>query len=133
MKLPLHIDQIPDILPRLLVGTLREKLRNEDIKFEPIVTNGRANAEVHWLFKSEESNGASAAIIRYHKGGRSPLHLHTGFELMYVLDGEMHTSTGTVKKNDLIILRPGSEHESWASDIGCTSLIVWLEPVKKIS
>ncbi|MCX8578168.1 cupin domain-containing protein [Gilliamella sp. B2717] len=132
MTLPFKIDQLPEILPRLLIGTLRERLRKEDIKFEPIVTNGRANAEVHWLFKGEESNGASGAIIRYNKGGYSPLHLHTGFELKYILEGEMHTSMGTVKKNDLILLRPGSVHESWASDIGCISLIIWLEPVKKI-
>ncbi len=128
----MNIDQLPEVLPRFLVGILGERLRSEDIKFEPIVSNGRTNAEVHWLFKGEEANGASAAIIRYHKGGHSPLHLHTGFELMYMLEGEIHTSTGTVRKNDLVLLKPGSKHESWASDIGCIGLIVWLEPVKKL-
>lgn len=128
----LSISEGLNSLPRLLVGSLERDLKLENLKFEPINKNGRASAEVHWLFKAEEAGGAAAAVIRYYAGGDAPPHLHTGFEMIYMLEGEMQTSTGVVKKNDLILLKPGSIHES-SSKSGCLALIVWQQPVEMMS
>ncbi|WP_052298079.1 cupin domain-containing protein [Moritella sp. PE36] len=125
----LSMSEIQNSLPRLLVGSLKRNLKHENLEFEPINKNGRASAEVHWLFKAEEADGSAAAVIRYYAGGDAPPHLHTGFELIYILEGEMQTSTGEVKKNDLILLKPGSIHKS-SSKSGCLALIIWQQPVK---
>ncbi|WP_446470721.1 cupin domain-containing protein [Xenorhabdus stockiae] len=127
----LNFEKVKNSLPKLLVGSLSENLHSENLKFESINKNGRASAEVHWLFKAEEANGSAAAIIHYYAGGNAPPHLHTGFELIYILEGEMKTSTGIVKKNDLVLLKPGSIHKS-SSKIGCIALIVWQQPVAEI-
>ena len=119
-------------LPKLLVGALDYDLQIENLKFEPIEKNGRASAEVHWLFKPEEANGSAAAVIRYFAGGDAPLHLHTGFELIYMLEGSMQTSTGEVSKNDLILLKPDSIHKS-CSKAGCLALIIWQQSVKMLN
>ncbi|MGF1860890.1 cupin domain-containing protein [Photobacterium profundum] len=119
-------------LPKLLVGALDHDLQIENLKFEPIEKNGRASAEVHWLFKPEEANGSAAAVIRYFAGGDAPPHLHTGFELIYMLEGSMQTSTGEVSKNDLILLKPESIHKS-SSKAGCLALIIWQQPVKMLN
>ncbi len=118
-------------LPRLLVGNFADDLLNKDLSFEPIIHNGRTSAEVHWLYKPEETNGSAAAIIRYYAGGSGQMHLHTGYELIYILEGEMVTTTGVVKKNDLILLKPGSAHASNCSD-GCVALIIWQQPVQTL-
>ncbi len=120
-----------DFLPNLLIGDKRESLKNGDLNFEPIIKDGRTAAELHWLFKNDEKNGASAAIIKYHPGGNQPAHIHNGHELIYILEGEMITSTGVVKKNDLVVLNPGSSHSS-SCEKGCLALIVWLKPVSPI-
>ncbi|MGD6740055.1 cupin domain-containing protein [Photobacterium leiognathi subsp. mandapamensis] len=119
-------------LPNFLRGLAEESLRTEQLNFVPIEMNGRACAEVHWLFKAEQANGAAAAVIRYYPGGSAPPHLHTGYELIYMLEGEMKTSTGTVKKNDLILLEPDSIHAS-CSDKGCIALIIWQQAVQPLS
>ncbi|WIM83978.1 cupin domain-containing protein [Gallibacterium anatis] len=115
-------------LPCLLVGNQDKELMIQDFEFEKIETDGRLGAMVHWLFKSENSNDSSAAIIHYVPGGIGPKHIHLGYELIYVLDGEMETTSGTVKKNDLVLLKPGSIHGS-ISKKGCTALIIWQKPV----
>lgn len=118
-------------LPRLLIGNFSDDLLDKKLYFEPIMENGRESAEVHWLFKAEEANGSAAAIIRYHAGGIGKMHLHTGFELIYILEGEMETTSGVVKKNDLVLLKPGSVHASRCSD-GCVALIIWQQPVQTL-
>lgn len=119
------------LLPRLLIGISSDDLILKELYFEPIVKNGRSSAEVHWLFKPEEANGSAAAIIRYHAGGSGKMHLHTGFELIYILKGEIETTSGRLKKNDLVLLRPGSVHASRCSD-GCVALIIWQQPVQTL-
>ena len=118
-------------LPHLLVGDFADSLKDKKLSFEPIIHNGRTNADIRWLYKPEETNGSAAAIIRYHKGGSGKMHLHTGYELIYIFEGEMETTTGVVKKNDLVLLKPGSVHASKCSD-GCVALIIWQQPVQTL-
>lgn len=118
-------------LPRLLVGSFAHDLQSQSFNFEPIIHDGRSSAEVHWLYKSDDANGSAAAIIHYHAGGSGQMHLHTGYELIYILEGEMVTTTGVVKKNDLILLKPGSAHASSCSE-GCVALIIWQQSVQTL-
>lgn len=126
------INMQSESLPNFLLGLAHASLQKKDLEFEPIQTNGRSSAEVHWLFKAEQADGSAAAVIRYYPGGVSPPHEHTGYELIYMLEGEMKTSTGVVKENDLILLEPGSVHSS-SSEKGCLALIVWQKAVVPVS
>lgn len=121
-------DKIID-LPRLLVGKINCNLQEQAIVFEQIKSGQRASAKVHWLFKPSDADGSAAAIINYQPGGSAPPHIHNGYELIYILDGEMNTSTGLVKKNDLVLLEPGTIHSS-SSDVGCIAIILWLKEVE---
>jgi len=118
-------------LPVLLQQNLQGTLHGTEICFEPLQAGSRSDAEICWLYRPEEAHGSGAALIRYQPGGQAPLHLHTSFELIYMLEGEMITSQGKVKKNDLILLPPGSQHSS-KSETGCLALIVWNQPVQLI-
>ncbi|HDX9619563.1 MULTISPECIES: cupin domain-containing protein [Bacillus cereus group] len=114
------IKHLPALLKENELGVLTET----NIDFTLFSKNERSKSEIHWLIHPEESGGLSAAIVRYYPGGESPLHLHTGFELAYVLDGDMITNQGPVKKNDLIVLPPGSKHNC-RSENGFLALMIW--------
>lgn len=115
----------PAVLPPLLCENLQGTLSRSDIRFEPFQSVSRSNAEICWLFRPEEANGAGAALVRYQPGGWSPPHLHPSFELIYMLDGEISTSQGSVKKGDLILLSPNSRH-SMQCETGCLALVIWI-------
>lgn len=100
------------------------KLDTEIISFENFDNENRKNAQVYWLYRAEDNSKASAAIVRYKKGGFSPEHIHTGFELIYMLDGEMNTSQEVVKKGDIIYYDPDTKHDFY-TDKGCLALITW--------
>lgn len=125
------MSSLAQILPVLLKEDESGTLTEAKIDFTSFNANSRSKSEIHWLFRPEETGGCGAAIIRYHPGGRSPLHVHTGFELAYIFEGEMITSQGTVKKNDLMLLPPGSQHHS-RSETGCLALIIWEKPPQTI-
>jgi quercetin dioxygenase-like cupin family protein len=121
------ISGLPVLLKENKIGMLSEV----DIDFTSFGKCGRLESEIHWLFHPEETGGSGAAIIRYHPGGESPLHVHTGYEFAYIFDGEMITNQGTLKKNDLMLLPPGSQHSS-RSEKGCLALIVWEKPAQNV-
>ncbi|HDX9494849.1 TPA: cupin domain-containing protein [Bacillus thuringiensis] len=118
-------------LPEILEGNDLSVFSRTNIDFTEFSKIDRSKSEVHWLIRPEESEGVGAAIIHYHPGGESPPHLHTGFELAYILDGEMITDQGPVKKNDIMLLPPGSQHSS-RSDKGCLAFIIWEKPPQPI-
>lgn len=107
-------------------------LTKTEYDFKKFSSNERSQSEIHWLIDPKESGGAGAAIVKYAAGSKTPLHLHSGFELALVLEGEMITDQGTVKKNEMILLRPGSQHESH-SETGALVLIIWEKPVVNIT
>ena len=111
--------------------TLNEKeniLEKADVVYDPFSATERSKADIHWLFKPDDTNSTGAALIKYYPGGNSPAHLHAGYELIYVLEGEMVTSQGKVRKGDLVLLPPNSVHQS-SCEIGCTAFIIWEKPV----
>ena len=64
------------VLPGLLAGGWR------GLAFGPF----RPGMEIHRLYGGD-GDGPSAALLRYAPGGSVPLHEHTGFEHVLVLDG----------------------------------------------
>ncbi|HCV9034639.1 TPA: cupin domain-containing protein [Staphylococcus aureus] len=101
-----------------------EKLEEEVISFNDFYDEQRQMSQVHWLYRDTDSRSASAAIVHYKKGGYSPEHFHTGFELIYMLEGEMETSQGKVRSGEIIYFDPETSH-SFYTNTGCIALITW--------
>ncbi len=71
----------------------------------------------------------AAAIMRYRPGATAMPHRHSGYELIYVLSGELETDDGTYPANSLLVMPPGSVHAP-RSPRGCVGLVVWEQPVR---
>lgn len=93
----------------------------QDLPFEPF----REGVEVHYI-----KRGAPAvAILRYAPGAKVPLHLHTGLETIFVLDGVQSDEHGDYGKGSLVLNPQGTTHSVW-SKTGCAVLIQWERPVE---
>ena len=57
-----------------------------------------------------------------------PVHLHTGYEHLFVLSGSQSDEHGRYEAGCLVINPPGSRH-SVRSEGGCLVLLVWEKPV----
>lgn len=73
--------------------------------------------------------GPSVALLRYAPGARVPAHRHSGFEVIYVLDGAQSDERGTYEAGSLVVNREGGSHSVWSDD-GCLVLIVWERPIE---
>ena len=80
---------------------------------------------------AEEGNGPTAALLRFHPGGRVPLHEHMGYEHIFVLAGSQVDENSRAETGMLIINPPGSSH-SILSENGCIVLAIYEKPVKFI-
>ena len=100
------------------------------LPWQPYTKNGRTNVDIVELFDAtaSDSSGAKAAILRYRAGAVVPRHVHTGYEFVLVLDGELVNDTGTHRSGTLEVYPPGSSHRL-ESPGGCTFLVVWAKPV----
>jgi anti-sigma factor ChrR (cupin superfamily) len=85
--------------------------------------------EIYRLYDSE--SGPRAALLRFHPGGRVPLHEHTGYEHIFVLAGEQADDNSESPAGTLIINPPGSRH-SVLSKTGCIVLAIYEKPVRFI-
>ena len=112
----------PARLPRLVARALELGARKRG--FKPM----RDGVEILHLAGTPDS-GANAALLRYAPGARVPAHRHSGFEVIYVLDGEQSDQRGTYPAGSLIVNRQGGAHKVW-SDEGCLVLIVWERPIE---
>lgn len=74
-------------------------------------------------------DGPSAAVLKYEPGARVPLHVHTGFEHLFVLDGSQTDDQGHYPKGTLAVNPPGSAHRVWSEE-GCVVLLIWERPVR---
>ncbi len=72
---------------------------------------------------------AAAAVLRYAPGASLPRHEHTGYEHIFVLEGEQRDERGTYGPGTLIINAPGSHHDV-TSPSGCVVLVIWERPVR---
>lgn len=74
-------------------------------------------------------SGPTAALIRFHPGGKVPLHEHLGYEHILVLSGSQEDNMGTAQAGALIITPPGTHHRV-ISEKGCIVLAIYEKPVR---
>lgn len=104
-------------LPGLLAGGWRE------LPFSPF----HPSVEIHRLYG--EGEGPSAALLRYRPGAAVPVHEHSGFEHVFVLDGAQEDESGRYAAGAFVVNPPGTRHRVWSAE-GCVALLVWERPVR---
>lgn len=110
------------------------KVNVPDIAFHAYQPGLRTNVLIHPLFDNtkKDPNGSDAALIKYLPGAFTPRHLHVGYEMVLVLDGEYVENDVLYLPGSLIIRAPGTTHEM-RSDVGCTILAMRDIPVKQLT
>ncbi|HTI98202.1 MAG TPA: cupin domain-containing protein [Dongiaceae bacterium] len=94
------------------------------IKWQPFSTG----VDIYRLYENGPE-GPTAALLRFHPGGRVPLHEHTGYEHIFMLAGEQVDETAQAETGSFIINPPGTTH-SILSETGCIVLAIYEKPVK---
>jgi hypothetical protein len=125
------IDDPKDRFIKLAIGDVHIP---EHVEFRPYQPGLRKNVLIHLLFDNtvDDPAGSDAAIIRYLPGAYVPRHLHVGYEMVLVLQGEYVENDILYQPGSLIIRAPGTTHEM-RSDSGCTILAMRDIPVKQLS
>lgn len=105
----------------------------DTLDWQPYGADQRRGVDIVRLYdtRAEDPNGPAAALLRYHPGAKVACHLHQGYELIFVLRGELINDAGVHPAGTLEICPPGSEH-ALASEKGCIFLVVWEQPVKVV-
>lgn len=84
-----------------------------------------------YRFYGDGITGATAALIRFRKEARVPMHLHDGWEHILVLAGSQRDQNGVIPAGTLRIHPPGTYH-SVISEAGCIVLAIYEKPVRFI-
>ena len=103
--------------------------------FRPYDRYGVVAPGMTWLPLSTESEngGPGCFAIRFAPGASSQLHVHTGIEEFYVLEGELIDSDGgRLKAGDFVSYAAGSKHASHAPD-GAVILVFLRVPNQRLS
>ena len=106
----------------------------DDLAFVPYQPGLRENVLIHPLFDNtrDDPAGSDAALIRYLPGAYTPPHLHTGFEMVFVLDGDYIENDISYGPGALIVRSPGTTHEMRSVN-GCTFLATRDVPVTQLT
>jgi len=83
--------------------------------------------DIHRLY-GDGADGPTAALIRFRKSGKIPLHRQTGYEHILVLAGSQRDQNGQANPGTFMINPPGSAH-SVIGDAGCLVLAIYEKPV----
>lgn len=86
----------------------------------------RDGIEIYPIYENQQ--GCSAALLRYAPGASIPTHAHTGYEHIFILEGEQADERGVYSQGTLMISPTGSSH-SIVSHTGCVVLAIWERPV----
>ena len=110
------------------------KVKLPDLDFQQYQLGLRANVLIYPLFDNTKTdpNGSDAAIIRYLPGAFTPRHLHVGYEMVLVLEGEYVENDVLYLPGSLIIRAPGTTHEMRTIN-GATLLAMRDIPVKQLT
>ncbi len=118
----------PDPVPKYsrieIADLFRIAAHPEEIPWQPF----RDGVEIHRLY-GDGVTGPTAALIRFRKDGRVPVHAHTGYEHIIVLAGTQRDQNSTAQAGTLIINPPGTSH-SVVSEAGCIVLAIYEKPVQ---
>ncbi|MEW2296420.1 AMP-binding protein [Streptomyces sp. NPDC006743] len=123
MSLTGHSPQRRDVL---VIRALLDGSDLDRLPWQAYIQPGRQAVDVHWLYTAEETgpDGAEAYLARFGAGAHGDLHRHLGFELIVVVDGELHNDNGDVYGPGCLVLeKPGSVHRV-SSPHGCTLLVI---------
>lgn len=123
----MQMSEMMKALPVLKKLNEEGMLAEAEFDFQPFRVTEQGRQDVHWLFRPEESGACGAAIVRYSAGGNVLAHEHTGFEIAFILEGEMMTNQGVLRKGDLMCVSPGTSHSFW-SETGGMALMIWEKP-----
>lgn len=110
------------------------KVSVPDLDFQPYQLGLRSNVLIYPLFDNTKKDpyGSDAAIIRYLPGAFTPRHLHVGYEMVLVLEGEYVENDVLYLPGNLIIRAPGTTHEM-RTITGATLLAMRDIPVKQLT
>ncbi|MGM1057954.1 cupin domain-containing protein [Saccharothrix sp. Mg75] len=109
-------------------------LHNGQIKWEEYVQPGRNAVDVEWLYTQAETGpaGAEAYIAHFKPGSHGDLHEHLGYEMLLILEGELHNDNGDrYPAGTLFIEKPESVHQV-SSPTGCFALVVREKGTRRI-
>lgn len=122
---------LAELPPVLFSGIPGTAFAPQELDFRPVIANGRVGVEMHPLYSTDETGagGPASAVVRYLPGATAPPHRHPGYELIYVLSGELETDDGVYPANSLLVMPPNSVHAP-RSPQGCLVLVVWEQPVR---
>ncbi len=101
-----------------------EAMLQGEIAWQPF----RAGIEIHPLY-GEMGVGRAAALLRYAPGASLPVHRHSGFEQILVLEGSQVDDRGRYGKGTVVVNAPGSQH-AVTSPEGCVVFVTWELPVE---
>jgi anti-sigma factor ChrR (cupin superfamily) len=105
------------LLPNLVAGGWR------DLDYSQF----RPGIRIHRLYGG--GSGPAAAVLIYDPGASAPLHEHTGYEHILMLDGEQTDEQGRYAAGSFVVNPPGSRH-TVRSEGGCVALLIWEKPVR---
>jgi anti-sigma factor ChrR (cupin superfamily) len=101
-------------------------LHNGQLKWTSYIQPGRAGVDVEWLYTGDETgpDGAEAYIAHFRPGSHGDLHEHLGYEVLLILEGELHNDNGDrYPAGTLFVEQPTSVHQV-SSPSGCIALVV---------
>jgi anti-sigma factor ChrR (cupin superfamily) len=95
----------------------------DEIPWKPFLEG----AEIHRLY-GDGIAGPTSALIRFRQEARVPVHLHEGYEHVFVLAGEQRDQNATRSRGAFTISPPGTTHGVF-SKAGTIVLVVYEKPV----
>lgn len=116
---------------QLFHGLMEMARIKDSLPWQSYQQPGREGVRIVTLYDTGDTgaDGPAAALVRYMPGAQVKRHLHPGYELIFVLEGELINDRGTHGPGTLEICPPGSSH-ALSSETGCVFLVVWEQPVK---
>ena len=101
----------------------RVKEWQDEIPWQPFV-NG---AEIYRLYGDGKA-GPTAVLIRFREETQVPVHLHEGYEHIFILAGEQRDQNAIRNRGVLTINPPGTVH-GVSSKAGTIVLVIYEKPV----
>lgn len=88
----------------------------------------RPGVAYHALY-GRPGQGPAAALLRYASGAEVPVHEHSGYEYILVLEGVQEDVRGRYPPGTLVVNPPGSRHAVRSVE-GCIVLAIWERPIR---
>jgi anti-sigma factor ChrR (cupin superfamily) len=95
----------------------------DEVVWQPFL----GGADIYRLYGDGKS-GPTAVLIRFRENSRVPVHLHEGYEHIFVLTGEQRDQNATRSRGAFTINPPGTVH-GVSSKAGTIVLVIYEKPV----